>query len=241
MVRTLTLLLPFVSCSLVIAQHGAQQSKDPKKPMYVAPASDDGQKEIASFQLAEGLTADLIAAEPDVCNGVAFSIDDQGRFYVCETFRIGDGVFDNRSYMQWKDADLQCLTVADRVAKYDTFLKDKVASYSAYSERVRMLVDTDRNGTLDRSTIFADGFNYMADGIISGVLPVGDDIFVTNIPKLWRLRDSDNDGVADERVVLHDGYGVHTSLIGHDMHGLIVGPDRRLYFSIGDRGLHVEH
>ena len=123
MVRTSMLVLPFVLCSAVLAQHGAQQSTDPKKPMYVAPKSDDGQKEIASFKLAEGLTADLIAAEPDICNGVAFSIDDQGRFYVCETFRIGDGVFDNRSYMQWKDADLACLTVADRVAKYDKYLK----------------------------------------------------------------------------------------------------------------------
>ena len=209
--------------------------------MYVAPKSDDGQKEIASFKLAEGITADLIAAEPDVCNGVAFSIDDQGRFYVCETFRIGDGVFDNRSYMQWKDADLACLTVADRVAKYDKYLKEKVPTYSAYTERVRMLVDTNGDGSLDRSTIFAEGFNQMADGILSGVLPVGDDVYITNIPKLWKLRDSDNDGIADERIVMHDGYGVHTSLIGHDMHGLIVGPDRRLYFSIGDRGFHVEH
>ena len=241
MVRTSTLVLPFVLCSVALAQHGSQQSTDPKKPMYVAPKSDDGQKEIASFKLAEGLTADLIAAEPDVCNGVAFAIDNLGRFYVCETFRIGDGVFDNRSYMQWKDADLACLTVADRVAKYDKYLKDKVATYSAYTERVRMLVDTDGNGSLDRSTIYAEGFNDMADGILSGVLPVGDDVYITNIPKLWKLRDSDNDGVADERIVLHEGYGVHTSLIGHDLHGLIVGPDRRLYFSIGDRGLRVEH
>ena len=235
------LVISFALCSAVVAQHGTQQSSDPKKPMYVAPKSDDGQKEIASFKLAEGITADLIAAEPDICNGVAFSIDDQGRFYVCETFRIGDGVFDNRSYMQWKDADLACLTVADRVAKYDKYLKEKVPTYSAYTERVRMLVDTNGDGSLDRSTIFAEGFNQMADGILSGVLPVGDDVYITNIPKLWKLRDSDNDGIADERIVMHDGYGVHTSLIGHDMHGLIVGPDRRLYFSIGDRGFHVEH
>ncbi|HLQ39298.1 MAG TPA: HEAT repeat domain-containing protein, partial [Planctomycetota bacterium] len=58
-------------------------------------------------------------------------------------------------------------------------------------------------------------------------------------PKLWRLRDSDGDGIADQKTVVHDGFGVHTSLIGHDLHGLIVGPDRRLYFSIGDRGFHV--
>jgi len=33
---------------------------------------------------------------------------------------------------------------------------------------------------------------------------------------------------------------VHVALLGHDLHGLIVGPDRRLYFSCGDRGFHVE-
>ena len=112
--------------------------------------------------------------------------------------------------------------------------------YSARAERVRLLVDTDRNGTFDRSIVYDDGFNDMADGVIAGVLPVGDDVYVTNIPKVWRLRDTDGDGVADQREVLHDGYGVHTSLMGHDMHGLIVGPDRRLYFSIGDRGFNVK-
>ena len=34
--------------------------------------------------------------------------------------------------------------------------------------------------------------------------------------------------------------GVHFSLLGHDLHGLCRGPDGRLYFSVGDRGLHVE-
>jgi quinoprotein glucose dehydrogenase len=66
-------------------------------------------------------------------------------------------------------------------------------------------------------------------------------VWFTNIPKLWRLRDADGDGVAEVRDPVHDGYGVHTSLIGHDLHGLVVGPDRRLYFSIGDRGFHVEY
>lgn len=226
--------------SLAVAQHDTATPK-PADALRIAPASQEAQEQIASFQLAPGLACDLLAAEPDLCNIVAFAIDGKGRVYVAETFRINDGVFDTRSYMQWKDDDLACLSVADRLAKYRKHIAAEIPKYAAYPERIRMLVDTDRNGTLDRSTVFADRFAELADGIASGVLPVGDDVYFTNIPKLWRLRDTDGDGRADEHHVLHDGYGAHTSLIGHDLHGLIVGPDRRLYFSIGDRGFHVEH
>ena len=222
------------------AQH-EQGAADPNAPMYVAPRSADAQEAIAGFQLAETLVCDLVASEPDLANPVAFAIDGKGRVYVAETFRIKDGVFDNREYMQWKDDDLACRTVAERLAKYEKHIKDRFPRYAQYSERVRLLVDTDRNGTLDKATVFAAGFDQLADGIASGVLPVGQDVWFTNIPKLWRLRDADGDGVAEVRDAVHDGYGVHTSLIGHDLHGLVVGPDRRLYFSIGDRGFHVEH
>jgi quinoprotein glucose dehydrogenase len=227
---------PFLATALV-AQHGpAGATTD----LPIAAASDEAQRQIASFRLAPGLGCDLLAAEPDLCNPVAFAFDGKGRAYVAETFRIRDGVFDTRDYMEWKDDDLACLTVADRLAKYTKYLAAEIPRFAAFPERVRLLQDGDGDGTFDRSTVFADGFTDLADGIGSGVLPVGDDVFFTNIPKLWRLRDTDGDGIADERHVLHDGYGVHTSLIGHDLHGLIVGPDRRLWFSIGDRGLHVQ-
>lgn len=222
---------------LLPAQHGSGAEKP---ALGIANASNEAQEQIKAFTLAPGLVCDLVAAEPDLCNGVAFAIDGKGRFFVAETFRINDGVPDTRDNMQWKDDDLACLTVADRIAKYEKHIPDRIARYAAFPERIRLLVDTDRNGTLDRSTVFADGFADLADGIASGVLPVGDDVYFTNIPKLWRLRDRDGDGKADERTVLHDGYGVHSSLIGHDLHGLVLGPDRRVWFSIGDRGFHVQ-
>jgi quinoprotein glucose dehydrogenase len=239
--RLRPLAVPCVLAAAAGAQHDAEAPAPAPAPLAIAGASDEAQQQIAKFTLAPGLQCDLLAAEPDLCNAVAFAIDGRGRVYVAETFRINDGVFDTRNYMQWKDADLACRTVADRVAKYGKFIPDDVPKYAAFPERIRLLVDSDKNGSLDRSTVFADAFTELADGIASGVLPVGDDVFFTNIPKLWRLRDRDGDGTADERHVVHDGYGVHTSLIGHDLHGLVVGPDRRLYFSIGDRGFHVEH
>ncbi|HEX6810899.1 MAG TPA: PVC-type heme-binding CxxCH protein [Planctomycetota bacterium] len=234
--------LPFLTLPtlLTLAVALPPQQDPATAKMFVAPASQEGLDQIKSFQLAPGLVCDLVAAEPDLCNAVAFAIDGRGRFWVAETFRINDGVFDTRNYMKWKDDDLACLTVADRIAKYEKHIRKDIPKYAAFSERIRMLADTDRNGSLDRSTVFAEGFAELADGIASGVLPVADDVFFTNIPKLWRLRDTNGDGTADERHVVHDGYGVHTSLIGHDLHGLIVGPDRRLWFSIGDRGFHVQ-
>ncbi|MBX3464654.1 MAG: PQQ-dependent sugar dehydrogenase, partial [Planctomycetes bacterium] len=231
--------IPLLAAGL-LAQDPATDPED-DGALAIADASDEAQQQIRQFRLAADLECELIAAEPDLCNPVAFAFDGRGRVYVAETFRLRDGVFDTRDHMAWKDEDLACRTVADRLAKYRRHLGAAIPRFAAFPERIRRLEDTTGDGRLDRSTVFATGFHDLADGIASGVLPVADEVFFANIPKLWRLRDTDGDGRADERHVVHDGYGVHTSLIGHDLHGLVLGPDRRLYFSIGDRGFHVEH
>ena len=78
------------------------------------------------------------------------------------------------------------------------------------------------------------------DGIAAGVLTHGDEVTFACVPHLWRLVDTDGDGRADVRRSLSEGYGVNMGFFGHDLHGLIRGPDGRLYFSIGDRGFHVQ-
>ena len=88
--------------------------------------------------------------------------------------------------------------------------------------------------------MFAGGFDDAMDGTGAGILSIRGNVYYACIPKLWAFRDDDDDGRADRRAALLDGFGVRVALRGHDLHGLCLGPDGRLYFSIGDRGYHVE-
>src|SRR5262249_45648074 len=91
-------------------------------------------------------------------------------------------------------------------------------------ETVRLLEDTRGTGRADRAHVLAEGFNEEISGVIAGVMPYQGDVFVTVYPDLWRLRDRDGDGVADEKESLFRGFGVHAAFDGHDLHGLTVGP-----------------
>ncbi|QDU38833.1 Quinoprotein glucose dehydrogenase B precursor [Maioricimonas rarisocia] len=205
----------------------------------IAPASDEGKLAIQGFKVPDGVEVELFAAEPMLANPVAFCIDEQGRVYVAETFRQSKGVEDNRGHMDWLERDLALTTVEERRKMFEDFLGEEVASYSEEHDRVRLLIDEDADGKADKATVFADGFNDVVEGTGAGVLAWRGDVWYTCIPKLWKLEDTNGDGVADVRETLHDGYGVRVAFRGHDMHGLVLGPDGRLYFSIGDRGYNV--
>lgn len=208
-------------------------------PTILGP-SKEGELALSKFTVDPDLAVSLWAAEPMLANPVAFWVDAHGRAFVAETFRLHKGVTDNRRYGEdWIEAELACRSVEDRIAQYRRFFPEKIDEWTREHERIRLLTDDDGDGRADRATVFADGFHRLEHGIAAGVLEHEGHVYFTCIPELWRLRDRDGDGVADEREVLHTGYGVHTALLGHDMHGLIVGPDGRLYFSIGDRGLRV--
>lgn len=214
-------------------------------PPVVAARSDEPAKASAAFGMPPGMEVKLFAAEPDVANPVAFTIDEQGRVYVCETFRQNRGVSDNRGHTaEWVDADLASQSVEDRQAYHRRLLGDKAREWELHDDRVRLLVDTNRDGVADAATVFADGFNGLIEGTAAGILARRGDVFLTCIPSLYQLRDVNGDGRADatlaERAVLSTGYGARVAFRGHDMHGLALGPDGRLYFTIGDRGYKVE-
>ncbi len=105
------------------------------------------------------------------------------------------------------------------------------------SERIHRLTDTGGDGLADRIDLFADGFQTEVTGIAAGVLWHEGEVYATIAPDVWRLRDTDGDGTADLREIIATGFGLHIAYAGHDMHGLTVGPDGRIYWSIGDKGI----
>ncbi|MEM9644889.1 MAG: PVC-type heme-binding CxxCH protein, partial [Planctomycetota bacterium] len=236
------------SCLLMLAflmtPVGSAVAAEPtkSKPLEpeIAEASNEPEEVVAGITVKNGWDISVFAAEPLVANVVAFDIDHRGRFFVCESFRQTRGVTDNRAHdEQWLLADLSAKTVQDRIDYHKRLLGDAAVTYAQHDDRIRRIVDTDGDGKADESTVFANGFNALEEGTGASVLVRGKDVYYTCIPKLWKLVDADDDGVVDERIVMSDGYGVRVAFRGHDLHGLLVGYDGRLYFSIGDRGYHL--
>jgi quinoprotein glucose dehydrogenase len=204
-------------------------------------ASEEAAQAAQKFVPAEGLRVELFAAEPRLANPVAFHVGHDGTVFVAETFRHHQGVTDIRSHMDWLDDDLASRTVEDRRAMFRKFEGANYdPGYGRAFDQVRRIVDRDGDSVSDEDTVFATGFADHAAGIGAGVLSYDGSVYYTCIPDLWRLRDADGDGRAEDQTRLSSGYGVHVALLGHDLHGLRIGPDRRLYFSCGDRGFHVE-
>jgi quinoprotein glucose dehydrogenase len=230
------------------------------EPPGVPAGTNSGELDIAlkKLRVFPGFKAEIYAAEPMIQNPVSFTFDEQGRAYVVETHRRRTSVFDIRNHPNWLDDDFSFRTVADRSNFFRKVLvpgntnlpanliqdrnkdgKFDVRDLEVESERVRLLIDDNRDGKAEKVTTFAEGFKTSVSGVAAGVLARKNDVYLTCIPDLWLLRDTNNDGVADFKKSLAHGFGVHISFGGHDLHGLKFGPDGKLYFSIADRGLNV--
>lgn len=94
---------------------------------------------------------------------------------------------------------------------------------------IKRLEDTDGDGKFDRVVTFADKM----------VFPMGacwhnGAIYTASPPHIWRLRDTDDDGVADERKILVSEFGFTGNAA--DIHGCFLGPDGRIYWCDGRHG-----
>ncbi|HEX5176854.1 MAG TPA: hypothetical protein VFV83_07495, partial [Chthoniobacteraceae bacterium] len=206
----------------------------------VLPASDEPVKAMAKFRVAPGFQVNLWAAEPMLANPVAFCIDEKGVIYTAETYRYRTSALDIRHYMFMLEDDLASRSTDDRIAYIKKNFPTDWQKLGIETEVVRRLEDSNGDGKADQSTVFADDMRSLLDGINSGVLAFEGKVWCTNIPNLLLFSGLTGNGRAAKREIVSSGYGVRFSFTGHDLHGLIIGPDGRLYFSFGDRGANVK-
>jgi putative membrane-bound dehydrogenase-like protein len=217
----------------------------------------------ALFALCLGLTAAEVtpfkwSGAINVPDPVAVTVDEKGAVYACTTTRRKVADLDIREHTQWIAEDQALTSPLEKEAFYKRVmapgamrapqgsLKDHNGDGSVdwrdlivHKERIYKLVDTDGDGVADKVTVFAEGFNSVGAGIAAGILYHDGWVYVTAQPDLWRLKDTDGDGVADVKELVVTGFGAHIAYAGHDMHGLRLGPDGRLYWTIGDKGTNV--
>lgn len=197
---------------------------------------------LAGATIPDGSTLKIEATYKDqkVMSPTALTFDEQGNVYIAETHRFRRGIEDNRNNLFWYLDDLQAMKTEDRRAlhkKWEKKLSEEAMTRE--TEVIRRLSDTDGDGTLDESKVFSDGYNDVLDGTAAGVFHYDGCLYFACIPKIYKLRDTDGDGTADEKTVIQDGFGVRVSLSGHDLNGFTLGPDGRIYGTIGDRGYSV--
>lgn len=204
------------------------------------------------------LTLHKWSGDLNVPDPVAGTVDPQGRVYVAATTRRKVGDLDIRDHRMWTASDVGLDSVdAKRRFFHETLAPGKTPrargglddhnqdgsidwkDLTHHTERIYQLRDTDGDGTADKMTVFAEGFNTEVTGIAAGVMWHDGWVYATIAPDVWRLKDTDDDGVADIREIVATGFGIHIAYAGHDMHGLTVGPDGRIYWSIGDKGSNV--
>lgn len=257
-----------------VSTHGfrALVAADRTATPLLAPASKEGEIRLKQFKHVPALKVNLWAAEPMLANPVAFSVDEKGRVFTAETYRYRTSVLDIRHYMFMLEDDLASRTVEDRLATIRKwFGPDGEQALGTETEVIRLIEDTNGDGVADKSSVYADGFTSPLSGIVSGVLARHGEVWVTEIPSLWKFRGAtaseldtlpkDKPGLTlshapagreaalsshphspDRKVVAEElltGFGIRFSYTGHDLHGLKLGPDGRLYFSCGDRGAHI--
>jgi putative membrane-bound dehydrogenase-like protein len=94
------------------------------------------------------------------------------------------------------------------------------------THRILRLTDSDGDGVMDQSTVFADKLPFP-----EGALWLRGSLYVSAPPSIWKFTDTNGDGVADSRDAWFTGT---VSGCGNDLHGPYSGPDGLIYWCKGE-------
>jgi hypothetical protein len=176
------------------------------------------------MRLPDGFRIDLVASEPLLREPSGIAFDERGRLFVSEIHGYNlDGYLDI--------VELNKSGVLDREVRrvrHATEASQAEAKKETYGT-VRMLRDTDGDGRMDTSSVFADRLPpcYGVVAARGGVIAVG-------APDITYLADGDDDGQAEVREVLFTGF--RRELIERGTGNPRWGPDNWIYVAAGGGG-----
>lgn len=211
----------------------------------------------ANVQLDGELELSLWASDSLVTDPIAISVAPDGRVFYTSAHRMEHSEFDIRGHRDWMTASLSFETVEDRQA----FLRKTFTEGSEQSERhlkdlnedgvldwrdltmekeeVWFVTDESQDGVADRAQLYLEDFNSEMTDVANGVEYVNGEVYLSVGPDLWRTSDTDQDGIADEKTSVSNGWIVHVGFSGHGMSGVTVGPQGRIWWGAGDVGMNV--
>ncbi len=129
------------------------------------------------------------------------------------------------------DVDAQGRVWIAEAVNYRLFNQERTTDLG---DRIRVLEDTNGDGTCDKATTFYQDPKLQAP---MGIAVLGNRVYVCQSPDLFYLEDTDSDGKADKRTVILTGFGGIDN--DHAIHGVNWAADGYLYISNGDQGLDV--
>ncbi|WP_205500072.1 DUF7133 domain-containing protein [Rufibacter psychrotolerans] len=119
------------------------------------------------------------------------------------------------------------------VAELRTYMQDiKGTDQNEPYSTIKRLEDTNGDGVMDKSTIYIDSLV-----LPRMILPLDDRLLVseTYTHHIYSYRDTDQDGVADEREMVFQDDSVSQANLEHQRSGLIWNLDNKIYVSVESR------
>ena len=186
-----------------LGDHGTDALQSPNPEIEIPPAPPLSPAEaLRTFVLPPHFRIELVAAEPLVRDPVMMAFDPRGRVWV---------------------AELSAYNISEIIDQLPIYLeKDKPAPERPRG-RVVMLEDTDGDGKMDKRTVYWDNMD-----VPRAIGFVRDQVLIGDPPNLWLTRDTNGDGVMDEKKSLDDHFGTIPNVEGSP-NGLLWGKDNWLY------------
>ena len=243
-----------VSCAVgsMAAEIDSSPAGDIADAREVQPADDAPQpltpaESAKRIRLPDGFRMDLVASEPLIQDPSCVAFDEFGRLLVCELHGYNvEGHLDVTELNKTGQLDKSVRRLRWELMDGPIAEQAKQLQFGV----VKLLIDTDRDGVMDRAEVWADDL-----APCYGVVPARGGIIVVAAPDIVYLADRDLDGKADFRETLFTGFKVsvlerginnpqwgldHWIYIGAGSHsGTITGPYLQKPVEIGNQDFRI--